>query len=179
MEFKFGDLYRIVELRRLRVMTRTIGGNMPFRNKYGAITYESSGVNLVPTAFTQLLKNGEIWGVTREFWTPYNGEDVVVMGDVENRIREGLGNFVAVACDELKLEPPFNVEIGMIGLLGMRMALPQQPNRNPYANSLSDVIQDGEEYVGGTLKDRNPSFQASIIREFMRKAYALVAVDYD
>jgi hypothetical protein len=36
----------------------------PSRNGYGVIAFEPHGTATTPVAFTQLFRNGEIWGVT-------------------------------------------------------------------------------------------------------------------
>ena len=114
--FTFGKLMNILERRRVRLMTRTFNSGTFYRNKYGAISYEASGTNYTPVALTQLHRNGEIWAVTREFWVPYAGENVVAMGNVENRLSECLDNSINVARDDLGIEPPYEVEVGIIGL---------------------------------------------------------------
>jgi hypothetical protein len=51
----------VVQRRRVQVLTRTLHGCMPARNRFGAISYEPHGTSTTPTAFSQLFRNGEIW----------------------------------------------------------------------------------------------------------------------
>jgi hypothetical protein len=69
--FSIANLLRIVERRQLRVLSRTGIGGWPGRNGYGAIAFEPHGTATTPVAFTQLFRNGEIWGVTRELAVRY------------------------------------------------------------------------------------------------------------
>jgi len=174
--FTFGKLMSVIELRRVRVMTRTMGGGLAYANKYGAVYYEPSGTNTTPVALTQLHRNGEIWAVTREHWAPYAGEDVVVMGNVENRIRECLENSIQVARNELDIEPPFQVEIGIIGLKDMRLSRPRgRPSE--YTNQLSDRVHDPEWHIRRVLNDANPAAQDAVVKDFLRGVFALVGID--
>jgi hypothetical protein len=124
-----------------------------------------------------LHRNGEIWAVTREYWALYAGQEVVVMGNVENRIRECLHNSIEVAHSDLGIEPPYEVEIGVVGLRNMCLSLPRDPQRI-YVEQFSTRVHDEVLQVRRVLNDVNPSIQADVVREFLREVYALVAIDY-
>jgi hypothetical protein len=125
-ELKVTTLFAVVQHRRLQVLTRTVyGGGMPGRNRFGAISYEPHGTSPVPNGFTQLFRNGEIWGVSGEFAAHYYADLVVPMVNVENIYKRALANYILVAGQDLGVVPPYQVEMGAVGLKDMRLSLPQ------------------------------------------------------
>ena len=122
-----------------------------------------------------MVRNGEIWAVTREFWVPYAGIGVVTMGNVERRVREGITNFTEVARDELGIEPPYELEIGVVGIKDMRLSLPQ--GINGPTNQLSDVVHDDVFHLRAVLHNLNPQAQDKVVTEFLRGLYD-VGVDF-
>ena len=175
--FKFGELMDIVERGRVRVMTNTMNGGQPCRNTYGAVSYQSSGSNTTPVALTQLHRNGEIWAVTREHWGSYAGDSVVTMGAVERRVDECLANSIEIARTELSIEPPYEIEIGIVGLNHMRLARPREQGVS-YASPLSDYVHDDFSFIRRVLNDVDPAAQAVVMMDFLRGVYALAAIDF-
>jgi hypothetical protein len=87
-------------------------GGRPGRNGYGAIAFEPHGTATTPVAFTQLFRNGEIWGVTGELAGRYYDKLVVPMVNVSNIYRQTLASYIATAKDPLGVPPPYDVEMG-------------------------------------------------------------------
>jgi len=148
---------------------------MPARNRFGAISYEPHGTSTTPTAFTQLFRNGEIWGVSREFTAQYEGSLVVPMVNVKNIFGRVLANFIQVAGEDLGIAPPYQIEMGAVGLRDVCVSLPR--NRSPWPNAVSEPIYENQLSVRLVLNDTGIPSQKGLIEEFLRKLYDLAAVD--
>jgi hypothetical protein len=159
----FSKLMDIIQRRRVRVMTRTFGGGLTYSNKYGALYYEPSGPRTTPLAMTQLHRNGEIWAITREYMGQHSGQDVIMTGNVERRLTECLTNSIEVALEELGIEPPFQIEIGIVGMKGMCLSRPHEPGIM-YVKPITDPIYDNEFHIRKFLNDVNPIAQAAIVK---------------
>ena len=117
-ELRITDLLDLVKGRKVLVMTRASNGALPDRNGYGAICFEPHGSSTTPTAFTQLFRNGEIWGVTSEYVTELQLGSLIKMPNVTNVSQTALKNWfdVAASCG---VEFPVEIEMGAIGIDGM------------------------------------------------------------
>ena len=136
--FQVAQLQDIVGRRRADVLTRTAFGSFPSRNRFGAIAYEPLGSSTTPTAFTQLFRNGELWGVTRELVGHHHNKPSAPMTNVQDIYGRVLKNYIDVAEEELGFTPPFQIEMGAIGLNGLRLSLPQ--SRRKWLHELSEPI---------------------------------------
>ena len=165
-------LMEVVERRGLQVLTRTINGGMAGRNKFGAISYEPHGTSATPIAFSQLFRNGEIWGVTREFAAKYEGELVVPMVNVLNIYNRVLANFVKVASEDLGIPYSYQAELGAVGLDGMCVSLPSPA----ISNQLSDHVYEGQLKLRKILNRRPQSPRIPIVDEFIAQLYDLAGV---
>jgi hypothetical protein len=165
---------QIVERRLLRVLSRTGIGGLPGRNAYGAIAFEPHGTTTTPVAFTQLLRNGEIWGVTGELAVRYHDKLVAPMVNVSNVYRQTLTSYIATAQDALDVPPPYDVEMGAVGLQGMCLSLPL-PNRY---NQVSEPVYDDEFKQRSILNDISQASQQSLVERFIAGLYDLVGIDY-
>jgi hypothetical protein len=164
----------VVQRRRVQVLTRTLNGAMPDRNRFGAISFEPHGTSTTPTAFTQLFRNGEIWGVSREFTVHHERSLVVPMMNIDNIFRRVLANFIQVAGEDLGIPLPYQIEIGAVGLKDVRVSLPR--NLSPWSNAVSEPIYENQLQVRRVLNDPGTAAQKGLIEEFLRKLYDLAAV---
>ncbi len=172
----FGKLMGVIEQRRVRVLTRTINSGISYRNCFGAVSYELSGTNRTPVAFTQLHRNGEIWGVTREVFQRHAGAEIIAMPNVENRMREGIANFIDVARQELGINPPYEIEVGVVGLQNMRLSLPQ--SRTFYQEQFSDPVHDEEVHLRIVVHNVTDEAVNKIVTDFLHDLYGLAGVDF-
>jgi hypothetical protein len=170
--FSIASLMRIVERRQLRVLSRTGIGGWPGRNAYGAITFEPHGTATTPVAFTQLFRNGEIWGVTGELAAQYYDKLVVPMVNVSNVYLQTLASYIATAQDVLGVPPPYYVEMGAVGLCEMCLSLPVP---NPY-NQVSGPVYDDEFKRRSILNDISLVSQQTLVEEFIAGLYDLVGI---
>ena len=154
--------------RRPQVLSQTTNGGFASRNSYGAISYDQDGHLPKLLAFTQLLLNGEIWGVTKVFFRPYRGHIVMPMAAIESTIQRVLSDYVAIAKDSLKLALPYQIEMGAIGLSNVRLGLPQSRQ-----GSLSSPILVPEFKKRLLLNDWGQSAQSALIDGFMDAVFDL------
>jgi hypothetical protein len=164
-------LDEVVRQGRLQVLTRTTFSCTPARNRFGAIAYEPHGNSTVPTALTQLFRNGEIWSVTREFATNFHGSPVIPMVNVRNIVRRVLANFIEVATQELDLTQPLEVEIGAIGLTDMSVSLPVSSPRQ-MLNQISGPIYESQIRFRRVMNETSDASQNAIVEEL----YDLAAI---
>jgi hypothetical protein len=167
-------LMDVAERRTLHVLTRTINGGMSGRNGFGAIIYESHGTSTVPLAFTQLFRNGEIWGVSREFAAHHEGALVVPMVNVQNIFGRTLATFVRTAHEGLGVVPPYQIELGAVGLKDMCVSLP--PPMASWPNQVSDRIYEDQLRLRRVLNDLHPAAQNALLAEFLVRLYDLAGV---
>jgi hypothetical protein len=173
-ELKLTTLLDVVQRRRVQVLTRTAhGGGMPGHNRFGAISYEPQGTSPVPTGFTQLFRNGEIWGVSGEFAAHYYNDLVVPMVNVENIYNRTLANYILVAGEDFGVAPPYQVEMGAVGLRNMRLSLPQ-PVR--MLGEVSEMSYENELKLRRILNDTSSRNQLALVGEFLDKLYDLAGV---
>ena len=95
-ELRVTDLLDLVNGRKVLVLTRAASAALPDRNRHGAICFEPHGTSTTPTAFTQLFRNGEIWGVTSEYVTELQLGSLIKMPNVTNVSQAALQMCTAV-----------------------------------------------------------------------------------
>ena len=117
-ELRVTDLLDLVNGRKVLVLTRAASAALPDRNRHGAICFEPHGNSTTPTAFTQLFRNGEIWGVTGEFVTELERGSIIKMPNVTNVSQAALQNWFEVAAHH-GIEFPVEIEVGATGISGM------------------------------------------------------------
>jgi hypothetical protein len=166
----------IVDHQQLDVMTRTFGHKIANRNQYGAIAFMPHGTSTTPVALSQIFRNGEIWGVSSEFIAEFQNQPVVPMVTVQNSLAKGLNSFVKIIREKLVVEPPYNIEIGAIGLKDVSLSLP--PPGSPYTNQTSGPVFDAQLIYRHTLTTITPQAQHAVIQEFIRRLYDLANVAY-
>jgi hypothetical protein len=165
-------VFDVVQRRDLMVLTRAGIGGMPGRNGFGAVIYEPHGTSPIPMGFTQLFRNGEIWGVSREFSQHYYNELVVPMVSVENIFTRALANYISVAGEKLGIAPPYQVEMGAVGLKDMRLSLPQPITWE----RVSEPIYENELKVRQVLNNTSSAAQRTLVEKFLIKLYDLAVV---
>jgi hypothetical protein len=141
------------------------------RNNWGAINLQPHGDGI--TSFTQIFESGELWGASEEPFRTGNPSFVAAIG-VEKAFVAALENHRLVYESELKLRPPFTVELGAVGLTDQHLLVPS-------------VEFTSGEYAGPIRKDsfcrsfQLGSFDAtewtSALRDFLIDFYDLAAVD--
>jgi hypothetical protein len=159
---------------RVDVLTRTAFGSIPARNRFGSIAYEPYGDSTTPTAFTQLFRNGEIWGVTRELVGRLHNEPSVPMTNVQDIYGRVLKSFISVAEQEFGVAPPYHIEMGAVGLKGLRVNLPQSLRR--WLHQLSDPIIENQLQFREVLNDTSVSAQEALVQDFINRLYDLANI---
>jgi len=167
-------LQDIVGRRRADVLTRTVFGSVPARNRFGSIAYEPYGNSTTPTAFTQLFRNGELWGVTRELVGRFHNEPSIPITNVQNIYGRVLKSFISVAEEEIGVAPPFHIELGAVGLKGLRVSLPQSHRR--WFHELSEPIFEDQLQFRKVLNDTSESAQEALVQDFIKQLYDLANI---
>jgi hypothetical protein len=127
------NLKRLVQDRRvLNPMAVTIGG-ISSSNDYGWVTIDAK-YNNITQAITQAFPTGELWGINSKAFSPVRmrrsfsspEESATAFGAIsaERLYTWTLENYVSVAISEMKLNPPFVVELGAVGLNGVYIGAP-------------------------------------------------------
>jgi hypothetical protein len=166
-------LVDVVRRRPVQVLTRTPYGAMPCVNRFGAIAYKARSASTTLLALTQLFRNGEIWGVSEEFAITRYNETVVPMVNVENIYSRVLADYVSVASEELGVSGPYQVEMGAIGLVNMRLL--SNKSGNSWGDT-SELIYDPALRVRRILNETSAKSQGILISEFLDELFDLGAV---
>ena len=98
------------------------------------------------------------------------------MGHVDNLVRDGLTSFVEVARQELNIAPPYNLEIGFVGLANMLVSVPQ--SQMQYANEVTGPIYENEFHYPAVLNDFSVDVVQKVRLEFLRGLYDLAGVKF-
>lgn len=82
-------------------------------NKYGAVVLEPrSAAGGDAKAITQVLKNGELWGVAPALLESHLGNRTLPLKVVEDTYREVLPRYISFLREQLHIEPPYTMEAG-------------------------------------------------------------------
>jgi hypothetical protein len=167
-------LSRIAEGRRLTLLTHQGIAGRPARNKYGALNFETSGTSTTATAVTQLFRNGEIWAVSQEFAGDLPTGTVVAMEHLRRCLWEALKRFVEIAGQELNIPLPYDIEMGVVGVNGVVLSLPDNMRR--WQNDLSEQVYESEVKSRRVLHNAELAAQQTLIIDFIRHFYDLANV---
>jgi hypothetical protein len=94
------------------------------------------------------------------------------MVNVSNVYRQTLANYIATAQDALGVPPPYDVEMGAVGLREMCLSLPMP---NPY-NEVSGPVYDYEFKRRSILNDINEASQQTLVEQFIAGLYDLAGI---
>lgn len=162
---KLTQLFDVVSRRRLDVLTRTLNAGFPDRNRFGAIAYEPHGTSTTPLSLSQTFTNGEIWGVTSNLIVRRQDMRLVPTTNVENYYRRALENYCGVAAREFGIPPPYQVELGAVGLRELRLGIGTQ--------HISGPIHANELKARRILNDASTRSIGRVIDEFVGELYDL------
>ena len=162
---KIAELLDVVARRRLDVLTRTLNAEFPDRNRFGAIAFEPHGTSTTPLSFSQAFPNGEIWGVTSNLILHRRSELIVPTTNVENLYRKALENYCEIASREFGIDPPYQVELGAIGLRDARLGIGM--------DTISGPIYENECKLRRVLNDANSDSIHRVVEEFVADLFDL------
>jgi hypothetical protein len=134
---------------RVPMLTRRLGTVLTNQNVYGAVGYEPGPP--VPrgrgklNASTQLFQNGELWSIGASLIVRDRGDrpagvrlPFVAAIILEQTYYDKLRSLITFASEYLKLEPPWQVELGLVGVQGLSVVVPPEEMRGPVRKS--DII---------------------------------------
>jgi hypothetical protein len=174
-ELPLTRLSQIMKTRRPLVLERTVFGSFAGRNRFGAINFSTHGISSTPTGFSQLFRNGEIWGVSHGFIVHHAGQLVIPIANVQNIYARVLADYIAVAKDEIGVQPPYTIELGAVGLSQVCVSLPPP---NVY-QEVSQPIYENTVKLRQILTDIGVGSQDKLVREFIGKLYDLADISVE
>jgi len=154
-------------------------GGIAASNEYGWIVIEPLNSNTTQ-AFSQGFSTGEMWGVNSHVFRPialqHYGrpeEKSVSFGaiGVEKVYTRTLENYVSTALTEMKLTPPYLVEIGAVGLQGVYMGAPHPEFSHGHYYG---PIRDQQLVRRYELQEAADHEVSEVLRQFFDELYDLV-----
>jgi hypothetical protein len=171
-------LKAIVQNRRaLNPMAAATTGGIAAPNDHGYVTIDPSGSNTAQ-AISQGFATGEIWGINSSVFRSValqhvTGEEKSIFFGaigVEKAYTRTLENYASAALTEMKLRPPYVVEIGAVGLKGVYMGAPHPEfsSGNYYG-----PIRDESHIRRYELKGVSRAELDDVLRQFFNELYDL------
>ena len=124
--------YLMQSRRVVNPMSWTVGG-IASANDYGWVTIDPVS-NFLAQGITQAFPTGELWGINSQVFTaariqrniasPEELATAIAIIAAERLCARSLENYVSAATSDMKLKPPFVVELGAVGLKGVYMGAP-------------------------------------------------------
>jgi hypothetical protein len=96
------------------------------------------------------------------------------MTNVQDIYGRALESFISVAAEEVGVTPPFHIEMGAVGLKGLRVGLPQSLRR--WLHELSEPIFENQLQFRMVLNDTSVSAQQALVHDFIRRLYELANI---
>lgn len=176
---------KIFDERRPVALSAQSTGAISSYNEFGPITFHFDGKASI-TSLTQCLNNGQLWGLSGEFFAPAifkshqtgASEAVTVLPIVtfEKAFLQALRNYVKVE-GALGLRPPYDVVLGLGGLKGVYLSA---PTLGPFGNGgYTRPIRDNEIERTYTLATDDDGAIKTVLRAFFCDLYDLALVTRD
>lgn len=159
-------------------MSSTMGG-IASANDYGWITIDPVSNNLTQ-GITQAFPTGELWGINSKVFTVVPMRRNIASPEVlataigiisaEKLCARALENYVSAATSEMKLRPPFVVDLGAVGLRDVFMGAPHPEfSSGDYYGPIREVSL-ARRYE---LRDTRHVALFDILRQFFSEFYDL------
>jgi hypothetical protein len=153
-------------------------GGISSANDYGWIAIDP-GSSITTQAITQAFLTGELWGINSQAFRHVpmrlNVASLEEIGtafgiiSAEKIYIRTLENYISVAVSELKLRPPFVVELGAVGLKGVYIAAPHPE----FSSHFYGPIRERALVRRYELSEIKREVLISILREFFDELYDL------
>jgi hypothetical protein len=161
----------VLDQKAVRLTALTLnGGGYRAKNDHGAVnTYPRVGDSLQLESFTQVFRNGELWGVNTDILhqgslrKPF----IIPWKAIEATLYVNLRNYVDFTEQHLGVLPPYTVEVGITGVKNRTLTSPDPRNH---------VLQVGEMYENDVVLRRivrdtqQPTLNAFLL-EFFEAVY--------
>jgi hypothetical protein len=175
-EFGVTRIMDVIDRAHLDAITEQYGQKIGNHNAYGAIAIVPTGSTKGVLSLSQIFQNGEIWGVSDEFVIQFENNSVVRMPALAMGLGRALESFIAAAYDHLSIEAPYDIEIGAVGLKGLRLSVP--PPGNPFTSKVTQQIFTDRIVVPSRITALTPKARNNAIQEFLRRLYDLANFRY-
>ncbi|WP_051953723.1 hypothetical protein [Methylocapsa aurea] len=116
-------------------------GGIPRVNQWGVNVFDSRGDCDRIDSFTQLFRNGEIWGVNKYILEGGESEErqTISSFSMEHTFHQTLPKYLTFMKDVMKCEPPYTVEAGIVGVKGRALMIMQHRTTSS-GNMYEDVV---------------------------------------
>jgi len=170
-------LKTFVDRRLLKPMSRTIGG-LAASNDYGGIAIDPSGSSTTQ-GITQAFPTGELWGINSQVFRPASyrrfrapDEAVTALGVIsaEKIYTSALEHYASFITEELKLRPPFIIELGAVRLKGVYMGAPHPESSSGHYYGPFREARLVRRY---TLRETKRAMLLDVLRQFLDELYDL------
>jgi len=159
-------------------MSSTIGG-IASANDFGWVTIDPSS-NTLTKGITQAFPTGELWGINSQVFSLVRVRRTIISQEeaatavgiisAEKLYTRALENYVSVATLEMKLRPPFVVELGAVGLKGVYMGAPHPEFSSGHYYG---PIREESLVRRYDLQDTQRGALLDILRQFLEELYDL------
>jgi hypothetical protein len=160
-------------------MSMVVGG-LSARNRYGPIIIDPLAATSI-AGLTQGFASGELWGLNGKVFVPQQLQrgfpprpemvTVIPMIAFEKLHARVLLNYVTVAVSEFKLQLPYTVEFGAIGLKDACLAVP-----GPYGQGeIIGPVLESSIASRHSVEDAREASVLQVLRSYLEKFYDLAA----
>jgi len=140
-------------------------GGYGAQNKYGVLHGMPAGNTNNFDSVIQYFRTGEIWGINADILR--QGErglhKYVFTGPLENTLIQGLQRALQFHQDVTHIQPPFYVEVGIVGVAGWQLA------HTGYVIERAPVLASDEIIHSAVLNNADDPTQQSFLLEFFEK----------
>jgi hypothetical protein len=105
---------------------------------------------------------------------PYDNSEVIPTVTSERYIQSGLQSFSALAKNYLGIDPPYDVEIGIVGMKGMRLSLRQ----SEFMNQMSNPLHFNEMHIRRVLNEVSQQSINVVAHDFLHEIYDLAGLEF-
>jgi hypothetical protein len=95
----------------------------------------------------------------------HQGTPIIPTGNVKNLYERVLGNYCMVARDDFGIEPPYQIELGAVGISNMRLGVE--------VDRISDVIHRDQHKLRRMLNDASHALQRKLVGDFLDELFDL------
>lgn len=163
-------------------MNQLVNGLVVRENKFGTIIFDYDGGNSI-TALTQGFETGELWGMNGKLFRTASVQSptrngvilatalhMVVFEQIYGRV---LRNYIHVQ-SKLGLPPPYSVILGVVGLGGAYLTVPNLRSHGTGSNK--GPIYDNEIEKHFMLNKTDDTEINTVLREFFEQIYDMASI---
>ncbi|MGB6541214.1 MAG: hypothetical protein WBF03_10105 [Xanthobacteraceae bacterium] len=149
-------------------------GSIASANDYGWVVIDPRDSNTT-RGITQAFPTGELWGINSQAFVPVRSPPeaaatAIGVISAEKLYARALENYASAATLEMKVKPPFIVEVGAVGLKGVYMGA---PHREFSSGHYYGPIREASLVRRYDLQDSQHGALLDVLRQFLDEFYDL------